>query len=190
MAYKKFDDANVAVSQTGTRVYDATHLQALRRALQGISNRVLGGTNGAGPVAAAGAAVHIGNTHGLDTTNPVTIILNGKAQDVAALTDVHIPSGTQEALTATKFLLSVGTAGTGVITMGNVVTIADYASNTAALAACKLPELPDGHCPLGYATHLNGSLDRTWSGASLFDAGSGTGGTTGYVDLFCMPYTD
>lgn len=192
MAYKKFDDPKVSVDQAARKVYGATQLESLRRALQGISNRVLGGTNGAGPVAGAGAALHIGNTHGVDTTNPVTIILNGKAQDVAALTDVHMPTaGAQAALTATKFLLCAGTAGTGLVAgPGNIVTIADYASNTAALAACKLPDLPDGYCALGYITHLNGSLARNWTGASLLDAGSATGGTSGYVDLFCMPYND
>lgn len=40
MAYKKFDDADKKVDQSQFGVYDAIYTEAVRRALQGINNRV------------------------------------------------------------------------------------------------------------------------------------------------------
>ena len=65
MAFKygttKFDVPNVKVDKTGRKVY-AKYDEQFRRALQGITNRVLGGTSGTGnsPVTAAAAVGTLG----------------------------------------------------------------------------------------------------------------------------------
>ena len=151
MSYKKFDDANEAVSNSKMKVYDAITNEAIRRAIQGISNRIIGGSNGTqGPLITATLAA--GSTAGVKTTNAVTCVINGVKVSVAALDNLVPPAGTMGSNKAAKYLLAVESAGTGgtVYGPGNVVDCADYSTNTLALAACKLPDLPDGQCALGY----------------------------------------
>lgn len=191
MSYPKFDDRNKKVSTTARKAIDATAHEAMRRAIQGVVNRVLGGSNGTqGPLITAGIA--IGSTHGLNTTNAVTVSINGVQVAVGVLADVDMPAaGTQAVNTTAKFLLSVGTAGTGLVSgPANIITDADYTTVALAAAAAKLPDLPDGHCALGYVTYRSGSVARVWSAASVVDAASSTGGTAAYTNLLHMPYED
>ena len=185
MAYKKFDDPDEKVSQAARKVYDATQSEALRRAIQGISNRVIGGSNGTqGPLITAGCAD--GSTGGVQIANALTVLINGVKSSVIAQDNLRMPAGTQGSNTVAKYLICTGSGTSGTcIGPGNVVDKADYDSATLAAAACKLPDLPDGYCAVGYLT-LNAptALDVVMNAAAL----GGTQGTSSYVDLMCMPY--
>lgn len=185
MAYKKFDDPDEKVSQAGRKVFDATYSESLRRAIQGITNRVIGGSNGTqGPLITAGCAD--GSTGGAQIANALTVLLNGVQDSVIAQDNLRMPAGTQGSNTVAKYLIctGAGTSGT-IIGPGNVVDKANYDSATLAAAACKLPDLPDGYCAVGYLT-LNAptALDVVMNAAAL----GTTQGTSSYIDLMCMPY--
>ena len=192
MAFKygttKFDVPNVKVDKTGRKVY-AKYDEQFRRALQGITNRVLGGTSGTGnsPVTAAAAV----GTLGVLTANAVVIVVNGVQGTAKAQDNMPLPSGVIPLNSACKYLVSTpldagaGTSGT-VSGPGNIVSCADYASNTLALAACKLPDLPDGHCAIAAVTFVTPVLTAvTLIPTSVLGT---TGGTSAYTDLLCMPY--
>jgi len=191
MAFKygttKFDAPDAKVDQSGLKVYADAHEQ-FRRALQGVSNRVLGGTAGTGysPIT---ATLTIG-TLGVKITKNVAVVINGVQGTAAVQDNLAMPSGVIPANSACKYLVSTalsaaGTSGT-VSGPGNIVSCADYDSNTLALAACKLPDLPDNHCALGYVTLTTPYLTAvTLISTSVLGT---TGGTDGYADLICMPY--
>lgn len=191
MAFKygttKFDAPDAKVDQSGLKVYADAH-EKFRRALQGISNRVLGGTAGTGysPVT---AGVQIG-TLGVKIANVVAIVVNGVQGSAKVQDNIPVPSGVIPANSACKYLISttLNSAGTGGTCTGpgNIVSCADYDSNTLALAACKLPDLPDANVALGYLTLVSPYLTAvTLTSTSVLGT---TGGTDGYVDLICMPY--
>lgn len=198
MAYKKFDDPSAKVDASKFGVNDVVPLEALRRALQGISNRVLGGTAGTGYIPTlAGAAV--GGSAGFLTAMPVGVVRNGVRSTANATNNMLFGTlGTLGANEVTKFLICTinGTSGT-VIGPGNVVSKADYANATLAAAACKLPDLPDGACPLASvtlsapATTVLVLTDGAATAAASLGYLIGTGGTAGtatYQDLVCMPF--
>jgi hypothetical protein len=190
MAYKKFDDPATDVNDSRRKVYDAFPMAPIRRALQGITNRVIGGTNGTqGPLVVAGCA--LGTTQGFKTANNVTCIINGVQSTCIAQDNLYMPKGTQGTNTVAKYLIctGAGTSGT-IIGPGNVIDKADYATVALANAAAKLPDLPDGYCALGYVT-LNAPEATVLAFARSAGYVVGTGGTAGtaaYVDLNCMPY--
>jgi hypothetical protein len=186
MAYKKFDDPNAKVSQAGNKVYDAIWQGAVRRAIQSVANRVLSGTGGtAGPLIQA--AVAAGGTAGVQIATPVTVLINGVQSTCIAQDNLMIPNGTMGSNRAAKYLISTGAGTSGTCTgPGNVVSCADYASNTLALAACKLPDLPDGHCALGYMSII--SPPTTDVVFAAHSATGTTGGTASFTQLTCMPY--
>jgi hypothetical protein len=96
-----------------------------------------------------------------------------------------MPAGTQGSNTVAKYLVYVGTDGTAAVTgPGNVVLKTDYATQALAEAACKLPDLPDNSCALGYLL-LNAP---TASPVYRKQQTLGTGGTTAYVNLQFMPF--
>lgn len=189
-AGKKFDDPVAKVDASVRDVYDVFPSEAVRRAIQGISNRVIGGTNGTqGPLITATCA--LGTTAGFKTTTDVTVLINGAKSIAIAQDNLYMPEGTQGTNTVAKYLIATatGTSGT-VVGPGNVVDKGDYSTATLAAAACRLPDLPDGYCVLGYVT-----LDAPAATALAFSRSAGyvlgTGGTAGtatYVDLMCMPY--
>jgi hypothetical protein len=198
MAYKKFDDPSEKVDATKYGVYDATVKEGIRRALQGISNRVIGGSNGTqGPLITPGLAT--GATAGFSVGNAVSVVRNGVISTVAAAANLLFPElGTLGKNKVTKFLVCTkdGTSGT-IVGPGNIVDKGDYASATLAAAAAKIPDLPDGACALGYVT-LNAPAatalvltDGASTAAAKLGYVLGTGGTAGtatYVNLVCMPY--
>lgn len=188
-AGKKFDDPVAKVDASVVGAYDAFPGAAWRRAIQGISNRVIGGTNGTqGPLIVAGCA--LGTTNGFKTANDVTCVINGVKSVAIAQDNLYMPTGTMGTNTVSKFLICTTTGTSGTIVQGNVVDKGDYANATLAAAACRLPDLPDGYCALGYVT-----LDAPAATVLAFSRSAGyilgTGGTAGtaaYVDLKCMPY--
>ena len=183
MSYKKFDDPNVKVDQSKFKGYSIP-LEVVRRAIQGISNRVIGGSNGTqGHLITAGCAN--GSTGGVQIANAITVLINGVQHSIAAGDNLRMPAGTQGSNTVAKYLISTqGTSGT-VTGPGNTIDKGLYASATLAAAAASLPDLPDGHCAVGYLT-LNApeALDVVMNAATL----GGTQGTSSYVNLMCMPY--
>ena len=198
MSYKKFDDPDTKVNQSQMKVYDAIPIESVRRALQGISNRVLGGTAGTGYVPVlAGCA--LGGTCGFKTTYNVGVVRNG-AVGTALLADnmYFSEQGTMGSNTVAKFLICT-TAGTGpqIVGPGNIIDKGDYASATLAAAAAKIPDLIDGECALGYVTLqaptltplvLTGSAMTAAAGLGYIMGTGGTAGTATYVDVVCMPY--
>ena len=198
MAYKKFDDPDNKVNSSVNKVNDAFPMEAIRRALQGISNRVTGGTAGTGYVITlAGAGTSC--TGGFQTTMVVGVVRNGICSTCAATANMLFGTlGTLGTNKVTKFLLCTidGTSGT-CIGPGNIVDKGDYASATLAAAACKLPDLPDGACALASVT-LNAPADTVLvltdgasTAAAVLGYALGTGGTSGtatFQDLVCMPF--
>jgi len=184
---KKFDDADPKVDQAGRKVYGAFPFEAIRRAVQGIANRVIGTTSGtassSGYLKLAGCGT--GGT-GVAIANTVVVLINGQYSTCIAQDPLTLPDGSQGSNTVAKYLIctSTGTSAT-CIGPGNVVDKGDYASATLAAAAAKLPDLPDGYCALGYVT-LNAPAASaiTYRGHGTI----GSQGTTSFTDLVCMPY--
>lgn len=198
MAYKKFDEPDDKVDASAMKIHGAVTNEALRRALQGIANRVLGGTAGTGYIPTlAGAAV--GGSAGFLTAMPVAVVRDGIRTTANATNNMLFGKlGTLAANEVAKFLICTvnGTSGT-VIGPGNIVSKADYASATLAAAACKLPDLPDGACALASvtlsapATTVLVLTDGASTAAASLGYLIGTGGTAGtatYQDLVCMPF--
>jgi hypothetical protein len=189
-AGKKFDDPEKKVDPSVRDVYDAFPKENARRAFQGIANRVIGGTNGTqGPLINIGAA--LGTTAGFKITNGVSVVINGVVSECIAQDNLPLPDGTLAANTVAKYLIctAAGTSGT-VIGPGNVVSKADYDTAALAAAACRLPDLPDGYCALGYVT-LQAPEETALAfadGAGFVTGTGGTAGTATYVNLMCMPY--
>jgi len=197
MAYRKFDDPDTKVDDSRAKVYGAFPNEAIRRAIQGVSNRVIGGTNGTqGPL--IDATCGIGGSAGFKVGSGVSVVRDGVVSAVAVTDNLLFSKlGTMGTNTVAKFLICTtdGTSAT-CIGPGNVVSKSDYASATLAAAAAKLPDLPDGACALGYvtlqapaATVLVLTDGATTAAANLGYAigGGSTAGTATYVDLVCMP---
>jgi hypothetical protein len=186
MAYKKFDDPALKVDTSARKIY-SNPSEVFRRGIQGIANRVLGstaGTSSAKELACCGT----GATGGFKTTALVVVLIIGVYSTCIAQDNLRMPAGTQGKNTAAKYLISTGTGTSGTVTgPGNVVSCADYDTNTLALAACKLPDLPDGHCVLGYANLITPVTLDVVMNAALISA-SGTQGTATFTDLVHMPY--
>jgi hypothetical protein len=198
MAYKKFDDPNTKVDDSKFKVFGTMPVEAVRRALQGISNRVLGTTSGTGHVPTL-ATCAIGTTCGFKTTVDVGIVRDGIVSTVAAQDNLYFEKqGTMGTNTVAKFLICSkdGTSAT-CIGPGNIIDKGLHADATTAAAAAKIPDLPDGACALGYvtlqapaATVLVLTDGAATAAAALGYAigGGGTAGTAAYVDLVHMPF--
>jgi hypothetical protein len=190
MAYKKFDDPTDKVDASANKVYSIMD-EKIRRALQGITNRVIGSTAGTGivgPQFLAGIAV--AGSAGFKTTYAVAVVRNGEWSTVAVQNNLFMPVGTQGTGTVAKYLVtsSDGTSAT-VRGPGNVVTRANYATEALAASAAKLPDLPDGDVALGYVSLVAGSTPLAFSLGAGFAVGTGgTCGTGTFTDLLCMPY--
>ena len=193
MAFKytgvKFDDPDLKVDQAGNKIVSIP-LEVHRRAIQAVSNRVLGSTAGTsilGPqflfnLGAAGSA-------GLMGSMAVAVVRNGVWSTVAVQNNMFMPQGVQGTGTVAKYLVASedGTSGT-VKGPGNVIVRADYTTEALAAAAAKLPDLPDGAVALGYVTLVTDEK-LTFDNAAGFPVGTGgTCGTGTFVNLICMPY--
>jgi hypothetical protein len=188
MAFKyptgKFDDPTKTVSQSGRKVYDANWNDAIRRALVGISNRVIYGTSGSGINGTAlNAGCGTGATGGVGITYGVIAVINGKMGTIGIAANLEFPAGTQSAATYVKYLISSGFGSSGTVTAGNEGT-----GSTTAL----LPDCPDNHVALGYMEYAaNGT--RGWIRTNSVCSGD-TGGTNGTVnawkDLIHMPLNE
>lgn len=185
MSYKKFDDANPKVDQSARSVFDAFWRDPFRRAIEGISNRVLGGTSGTGWFPNVTAGVADGGTGGIKTATAVTVVINGKAYVVAPGDNLKMPTTQIGTNCVAYYLISTqGTSGT-ITGPGNIILKSDYATPALAAAACKLPDLPAGHCVLGKALFHAPAAGTNLNPA---DFGKfGTAGTATYTDLICMP---
>jgi len=185
MAYKKFDDPNTKVDQSKMKTY-ASPMEYMRRALQGVANRVLGGTEGtsSSPVTAGCAD---GSTGGIQIVNQIAVVIDGAQGTCIGQDNLKMTAGTMASNSVAKFLVATGTGTSGtVIGPGNVVSKADYTTAALAAAAAKLPDLPDGYCAIGYATFNT----PTASAVVLSSCGLlSTAGTVTYADLICMPYS-
>ena len=198
MAYKKFDAADTKVNQSQMKVYDAVVVEAVRRAIQGIANRVLGGTAGTGYLPVL-AVCDNATSSGFKTTNLVAVVRNGLLTSVAATDNMFFSEqGTMGTNTVTKFLIC-STAGTGaqIIGPGNIVDKGAYTTIALATAVAKVPDLPDGECALGHVTLqaptatkliLTSSAQTAAAALGYAIGEGGTAGTATYVDVVCMPY--
>ena len=183
MAYKKFDDPTAAVDQSPRKVYDAFPVEVVRRALQGVLNRVVGGgAGGEGTALVANLCASCGTggdnaSAGLGVGNTLYVIVNGVYGTRGTAGNYTLPAGTQGANTFVKYLISGpinSTAGT--VSMGN---------EGATEAKAKLPDCPDGHVALGYMLFAT-TAGTAWNrGTNCVVGGIGT---ASYVNLLHMPY--
>jgi len=198
MAYKKFDDADPKVDNSSKKVFGAFNNEAIRRAIQSISNRVWAGTSATAGQLLSGSC-GIGGTTGFKVGSGLYLVRDGVLSTLAAQDNLYFSKlGTMGTNTVAKFLIcsADGTSAT-CIGPGNVVDKGNYASATLAAAAAKLPDLPDGAVAVGYvtlhapaATVLVLTAGDTTATASLgytIGSGSGTKGTATYVQLVNMP---
>lgn len=197
MAYKKFDDPASKVDDSRMKLNDNFQYEGIRRAIQGISNRVLGGTSGTGStVALAGCAA--GGSAGFKIASDLAVTRNGVVSLVAAQDNLLFQkTSTMGTNTVAKFLIASldGTSATN-IGPGNIIDKGAYANATLAAAAAKLPDLPDGGVALGYVT-LNAPAatvlvltDGATTAAARLGYVLGAAGTTGtaaYVSVVHMP---
>lgn len=190
MAYKKFDDASAGVSQAVRKVGPAMPWEAIRRAIQSVTNRVMSGTNGTFTGTGGIGAIWLGTggTAGIRAT-PLALCINGRYGTFAGDANIYLPKGTQGKSTYVKYLVAAN-FGTAVVVAGN-----EGATSTAAL----LPDCPDGFCAIGYmeyATGTSGGYVRFGGGtAGGYNILSGkTAGTEGTVNdwesLLHMPYDE
>lgn len=190
MSYRKFDDPTLAVAQSPRKTNDAIWHESIRRALQGITNRVLHGTSGTAGGTSYNAGLGTGSTAGIKIAYGLTLLINGRMGTMAAQDNIYLPTGTQSKSTYVKYLVAAkfGTGATCVA--GN-----EGATSTAAL----LPDCPDGMVAVGYmeyATGTAGAYIRFGGGtAGGYNVLSGnTAATCGTVnawqDLVHMPLSE
>jgi hypothetical protein len=183
MAYKKFDDPSDLVNQAPRKVYNAVPYTSIRRALQGVLNRVIGGTDGTSNlVVLAGCGTGGDSTaSGIGCTAGIAVIVNGRRGTRGSAGNYNLPAGTQGRGTYVKYLISGpinSTAGT--VTAGN--------ESTSATGAY-LPDCPDGHVALGYLEYAAASTCGWNRGLNKVanQVTAGSAGTFTFVDLAHMP---
>jgi hypothetical protein len=190
MAYKKFDDPTEKVDASANKVYGIFD-ERLRRAIQSVTNRVIGSTAGTGivgPQFLAGLAV--AGSAGFKTTYAVAVVRNGVWSTVAVQNNLFMPEGTQGTGTVAKYLVTSGDGTSATVRgPGNVITRADYSTEALAAAAAKLPDLPDGDVALGYVSLVAADTKLVFDNHAGFACGTGgTCGTGTFKDLLNMPY--
>jgi hypothetical protein len=186
MAYRKFDDAAKTRDNAPRKGYDAFQHEALRRALQGVLNRVLDGDFGTAGTTAAGRAAAVatgcgtGATGGVCAGKAVAVLINGRAGTRSSSGSMWLPAGTQSAATYVKYLICGAFGSTGTCLAGNEST-----SSTGAY----LPDCPADYVALGYMEYLAGT--SAWNrGANVVTGQTGSSGTATFVDLVHMPFTE
>jgi hypothetical protein len=190
MAYKKFDDPAASGDASVRKTYGAFPNDALRRAIQSISNRVVAACGTAG-TATTTFQINVGTgaTCGVKLPHNVIAVINGRWGTCTAMENIYLPKGTQGSGTWVKYLVSSkhGTAAT--VTAGN-----EGASATAA----RLPDCPDGHVAVGYVEYCttSGAFIRFGGGtANSYNVMTGNvantcGTVTDWQDLLHMPYDE
>jgi hypothetical protein len=192
MAYRKFDDPALSSSDDARKVYPVFPKEALRRAIQSITNRVVSGTNGTmGGTAGIGAAwLGTGGTAGIILKTALALAINGRYGTADAQDNLFLPVGTQSKSTWVKYLVAAKFGGNATVFAGNEGT-----SSTAA----KLPDCPDGYVAVGFLEYVTGTAGAfirfgggTAGGANVLSgnvaATCGTVGTWG--QLLHMPYDE
>ena len=179
----KFDEANKNVEQAPRKVYNAFPNEAIRRAIQGISNRILWGVIGTNGTAATcieasfKSGCQTGGTGGVGVAKPLGLVINGRQGTTATAGSFWLPAGTQAAATYVKYGIFIGFGTTGTCLAGNEAT-----SSTAAY----LPDCPDGYACVGYFEYCAGTSD--WNRNENKCTGqSGSSGTGTFYDLIHMP---
>ena len=183
MAYKKFDDPSLDVAQSPRKVYDAVVHEALRRAIQSITNRIVSGNFGTAGTTAAGVATALNSSCGTGQTGgccigaALAVIINGRAGTRSSSGSMWLPAGTQSASTYVKYGLFGACGSTGTCLAGN--------ESTSATGAY-LPDCPDGLMCFGYMQYAAGT--SAWNrGANVVTGQTGSSGTATFVDLVHMP---
>jgi len=187
----KFDAPGKGVSQAADKVYESMMNDAVRRAIQSVTNRVVSGTDGTmGGTAGIGAAwLGTGSTCGIRFKTAVALCINGHYGTADAQDNIYLPNGTQGSGTWVKYLVAVKFGGNGTVVAGN-----EGASSTAAL----LPNCPDGYVCVGYMEYATtsgafGRLGGGTSGAQNVVSGNvaATCGTViAFQPLLHMPYDE
>lgn len=184
----KFDDPEKRVSQSVDKVSEAFYNEAIRRAIQSISNRVICGINGT-TVAGTSLYANVGTgaTAGVAFANSMICAINGRLGTCTLQSNLYLPAGTQGSGTWVKYLIAgkFGTAAT--VVMGNEGT-----DSTSAL----LPDCPDGYAALGYLEYAttSGAFGRFGGGtAGGYNVVSGNisatcGTVINFTNLLHMPY--
>lgn len=194
MAYRKFDDKSLNVDDSRLKLKNFTK-EAWFRALQAVSNRVIGDQN----LTACTSAVLATAATGVATTVAVVATINGLQVAIAAAGNLNLGTGayagenlgvgrgTMGTNCVTRFLVFAGTSGAAEVAgPGNIVQKKDYATAALAAAACRLPDLPDNCVALG-SLLLQGPAA---AGVTFNVGGAGTMGTCSFSNFFNMPYTE
>lgn len=178
----KFDGPLKSRVDSKSEVFAQMPWEGFRKALQAISNNVLGGTSGTGQVPVL-AECGTGATGGVKITNVVAAVINGRLGTITAQANLELPAGTQAPATYVKYLVSSGFGSSGTVTAGNEAESATNAS---------LPTLPDGHVALGYVEYAaNGTRGFIRTNGVLSGNTGGTNGTVNaWQDLVSYPYAN
>ena len=195
MAYRKFDDKNLNVDDSKMKLKSFNSREAWFRALQAVSNRVIGDAN----LTACTSAVCATAATGIATTVAVVATINGLQVAIAAAGNLNLGTGaysgenlgigmgTMGTNCVTRFLVYAGTSGDAAVAgPGNIIQKKDYATAALAAAACRLPDLPDNAVALG-SLLLQGPAA---AGCNFAVGGAGTMGTCTFSNFFNMPYTE
>lgn len=194
MAYRKYDDANPKADDSRMKLAGFTK-ENWFRALQSVSNRVIGDAN----LTACTSAVCATAATGAATTVAVVATINGIQVAIAAGNNLNLGTGaysgenlrsgagTMGTNCVTRFLIYAGTSGDAAVAgPGNIIEKKDYATAALAAAACRLPDLPDNCVALG-SMLLQGPAAV---GVNFSVGGAGTMGTCSFTNFFNMPYTE
>jgi hypothetical protein len=180
---EKFDAPTKSVEQAPRKIYNAFPNSAMRRALQGICNRVLWGVIGTNGTAATAieasykTGCQTGGTGGIGVAKPLGLLINGRMGTTATAGSFWLPAGTQAASTYVKYGIFIGFGTSGTVLAGNEST-----SSTAAY----LPDCPDGYVCVGYFEYCAGTSN--WNrGANVCTGQTGSAGTGTFYDLIHMP---
>lgn len=151
-------------------VFQAFDYEAMRSALAGLNNRVIGSVP-------FGVQAGTAGTPGIAVNSAIAYTIDGKIYTGTASTNIPILGalGTQGTNSWCKYLVSIGTAGTYTVTKGN--------ESTAGSAGAFLPDMPEENCAVGYV------VIKTVG--SKFTAGVGdpaaNSAVVGYYNLVSMP---
>lgn len=192
MAYKKFDDPAASGDASARKLYGSFPNDALRRAIQSITNRIISGTGGTmgGTAGLANDWIGTGGTSGIVFNNRLILSINGRLGTAASHDNINLPKGTQGSGTWVKYLVAAKFGGTAcTIVAGN-----EGASSTAA----RLPDCPDGMVAIGYMEYntTSGKFIRFGGGtANSYNVLSGNVAATcgtlcGTCCLLHMPYDE
>lgn len=190
MSYRKFDDAPLSRANEQMKLDPVFPYEALRRALQGVLNRVIAGTGGTGDGVGIGTAAQgylgTGATCGVQISKPLLLLVNGLFGTAAACNNIYLPDGSQSKSTYVKY---------GVFTKpGSAMGTCLAGNESTASTTAKLPDCPDGYVCVGYmeyATGTAGAFKRVGGGtAGAVNVVSGNAaGTCGTVNAWvCLAH--